>query len=494
MRLDRAVSTAWHVLRNRPSDLLPLYVLGLAIGGLTQAGVLLGAALIGLYLSLTGRLETIRDNFSRLGGPPDPERAPDAFAAWTESLGAALEPAMTLPVGVIGIGTALAVVLVAVLTTAAVTAGRLAGSLGRLRDERGLVAGLAGARRYWRSILALYVLELVAWIGLTLLAVLLAQAGPIGVLVAVLGWLVGAISVRAIFAFAPVAVVVDETGALSGLRYAASYVRHRPIEAAGYYLVAIVAFVGFGVVTAALGRLGVAAGTGLGYALFVLPLLDLVKTTLYGGGRFAIDPPARVERSLVGQVVRGLGRSLRELFGFVKAAPGVHTIATVTLVGGVVAGWFLAAPLAGAVESSIAGRLVGHSAPVAAAEFFGNNWTVALTMAFAGFFAVVPAIVTLAFNGLAIGVVARTEVELAELLAFMAPHGVIELPAIVVAGAVGIFLGTTWVRTWRGSGSRLELADALERAFWVLLGIGILLAIAALIEGFVSPYYWRPFL
>src|SRR6056297_2596374 len=213
MRLDRAVSTAWHVLRNRPSDLLPLYVLGLAISGLTQAGVLLGAALIGLYLSLTGRLATIRDNLSGLGGPPDPERAPDAFAAWSDSLGAALEPAMTLPVGVIAIVTALVVVLAAVLTTTAVTAGRLAGCLGRLRDERGLVAGLAGARRFWPSILALYVLELIAWVGITLLAALLAQAGPIGVLVAVLGWLVAAISIRAVFAFAPVAVVVDETGA-----------------------------------------------------------------------------------------------------------------------------------------------------------------------------------------------------------------------------------------------------------------------------------------
>jgi len=38
------------------------------------------------------------------------------------------------------------------------------------------------------------------------------------------------------------------------------------------------------------------------------------------------------------------------------------------------------------------------------------------------------------------------------------------------------------------------LADTLERAFWVLVGIGMVLAVAALIEGFVSPYYYRPFL
>jgi Integral membrane protein DUF95. len=49
-------------------------------------------------------------------------------------------------------------------------------------------------------------------------------------------------------------------------------------------------------------------------------------------------------------------------------------------------------------------------------------------------------------------------------------------------------------RAFRGRLSRTGFADAIENAFWVLVGIGVLIAVAALIEGFVSPYYWRPFL
>ena len=35
------------------------------------------------------------------------------------------------------------------------------------------------------------------------------------------------------------------------------------------------------------------------------------------------------------------------------------------------------------------------------------------------------------------------------------------------------------------------LADAIERGFRVLDGMGVMLAVAALLEGFVSPYYYR---
>ncbi len=76
----------------------------------------------------------------------------------------------------------------------------------------------------------------------------------------------------------------------------------------------------------------------------------------------------------------------------------------------------------------------------------------------------------------------------------MIPHGVVEIPAIFVASALGVWIGLV---TWRASRGRIDrptFADALERAFWVLVGIGILLAIAAVVEAFVSPYYFRLFL
>ncbi|MFW6000618.1 MAG: stage II sporulation protein M, partial [Halorubrum sp.] len=57
-----------------------------------------------------------------------------------------------------------------------------------------------------------------------------------------------------------------------------------------------------------------------------------------------------------------------------------------------------------------------------------------------------------------------------------------------------VHLGAVSWRTFRGRASRDRLADALETAFWVTVGLGVLFVVAAVIEGFVSPYYWRPFL
>jgi Uncharacterized membrane protein len=107
---------------------------------------------------------------------------------------------------------------------------------------------------------------------------------------------------------------------------------------------------------------------------------------------------------------------------------------------------------------------------------------------------VIPALSSIAFNGLALGATAALEENLVALLAFVAPHGILEIPALFISGALGIHLGIVSWRAFRGRLSREAFADALENAFWVLMGVGVLIAVAACIEGFVSPYYWQPFL
>ncbi|MFC6771347.1 stage II sporulation protein M, partial [Halorubrum pallidum] len=99
----------------------------------------------------------------------------------------------------------------------------------------------------------------------------------------------------------------------------------------------------------------------------------------------------------------------------------------------------------------------------------------------------------IAFNGFALGATAALESNPVALVAFVLPHGIFEIPALFVSGALGIRLGVVSWRTFRGRLSREAFANALENAFWVLVGLGILLAVAGFIEGFISPYYWRPF-
>ncbi|MFC6795032.1 stage II sporulation protein M [Halobaculum halobium] len=115
-----------------------------------------------------------------------------------------------------------------------------------------------------------------------------------------------------------------------------------------------------------------------------------------------------------------------------------------------------------------------------------NNWLVSAGLAYGGIAFGVPAVSGLLFNGVLVGALAGVFDRLA-FLALVAPHGVLELPVIAVAGGLGLHLGGVGWRAVRGRTNPDEVATALERAARVLVGIGILLIVAAAIEAFVTP-------
>ncbi|MFB6293937.1 MAG: stage II sporulation protein M, partial [Halonotius sp.] len=69
----------------------------------------------------------------------------------------------------------------------------------------------------------------------------------------------------------------------------------------------------------------------------------------------------------------------------------------------------------------------------------------------------------------------------------VAPHGVLELPAIFVAGGLGFHIATGAGGLLTGRCSARLLADRLRRAYRVLLGLAVVLVVAALIEAFLTP-------
>ena len=127
--------------------------------------------------------------------------------------------------------------------------------------------------------------------------------------------------------------------------------------------------------------------------------------------------------------------------------------------------------------------------PEASSAIMTNNITVCF-MAFAGgiVFGLGP-IWSMFFNGLLLGVVgvACQQHGLAlSLWSFVAPHGSLELPSIVLAGAAGLRLGRGVVfpglYRWRDS---IALAGA--EATRMVAGVVPLLVIAGSLEGFFSP-------
>jgi uncharacterized membrane protein SpoIIM required for sporulation len=128
-------------------------------------------------------------------------------------------------------------------------------------------------------------------------------------------------------------------------------------------------------------------------------------------------------------------------------------------------------------------------APAASSFIMTNN----LSVAFASFaFGITGGVLTVSimvFNGVMLGVIATAcwlnGMSLA-LWSFVAPHGVLELPAIFIAGGAGLRIAQGML--FPGLHSRMDsLAEAGGEAVRLLLGTVPVLIVAGCIEGFISP-------
>jgi len=129
--------------------------------------------------------------------------------------------------------------------------------------------------------------------------------------------------------------------------------------------------------------------------------------------------------------------------------------------------------------------------PIGAAYIQQNNIRVAL-MAFAfGAFFCIGTVFLMISNGLSIGgvlgVCYATNPQFGfDLVTFMVGHGVIELSCIFIAGGAGMMIGYSIINP--GDLSRGQaLKKAGMEAAKIVIGCAILLFIAGIIEGFISP-------
>ncbi len=127
--------------------------------------------------------------------------------------------------------------------------------------------------------------------------------------------------------------------------------------------------------------------------------------------------------------------------------------------------------------------------PMESSAIMTNNLSVSLTTFALGMTAGLGTVLMLAFNGLLFGVIWAScwrAGMIGQLMSFVAPHGVIELPAIFIAGGAGLLLakGMLFPGTLP---RRASLALEGGRAVKLVLGIVPMLIVAGTIEGFVSP-------
>lgn len=100
---------------------------------------------------------------------------------------------------------------------------------------------------------------------------------------------------------------------------------------------------------------------------------------------------------------------------------------------------------------------------------------------------------TLFYNGVILGLVGIDYIQAGQivfLLGWLMPHGVIEIPAVLIAGQAGFVLAGALL----GRGSRLSLGERLRevgRDVSLLIGgVCVLLIWAGLVESFFSQYHY----
>jgi len=120
--------------------------------------------------------------------------------------------------------------------------------------------------------------------------------------------------------------------------------------------------------------------------------------------------------------------------------------------------------------------------------FFNNSIKTFLMMTLGIFFGIAPAIFLIS-NGYILGVVAYlvgTEDGVSSVLVGIIPHGIVELPVVIIASAYGFWLGSRFILTLRhGESIRYHIKNAMHTYLHILVP---LFFFAAFVEVFVTDF------
>jgi stage II sporulation protein M len=139
-------------------------------------------------------------------------------------------------------------------------------------------------------------------------------------------------------------------------------------------------------------------------------------------------------------------------------------------------------------KDAVIGEIMDDSSFVLAGKLFLNNIQACLFMFLGGATFGVVTLFIIGTNGFVIGSileVVRQEQSLLYVAAAVVPHGIFEIPAFIISGALGFSLARALWREWAGSGDAGSDAAVLGRRF--VANVLPLIAIAAITEAFITP-------
>jgi stage II sporulation protein M len=139
-------------------------------------------------------------------------------------------------------------------------------------------------------------------------------------------------------------------------------------------------------------------------------------------------------------------------------------------------------------EKEVAGQIMGKDSPEIFVRLFFNNLEACLLLFLGGASFGILTIFIMSLNGILIGSImeiVRKDHSVAFVAAAILPHGIFEIPAFILSGALGILLAQSLITEWYQGGDAADDAKRFTQLFAVY--VLPLVAIAAFVEAFITP-------
>jgi stage II sporulation protein M len=140
-------------------------------------------------------------------------------------------------------------------------------------------------------------------------------------------------------------------------------------------------------------------------------------------------------------------------------------------------------------EKEVARGMIGGSASEICVKIFTNNLEACVLLFLGGASFGILTIFIMSLNGIVIGAImqlVQREHSPAFVMAAILPHGVFEIPAFILAGALGIIFSQALVNEYYGTGDAAKVAETLSLRFVRI--VLPLIAVAAIVEAFITPH------
>ncbi len=142
-------------------------------------------------------------------------------------------------------------------------------------------------------------------------------------------------------------------------------------------------------------------------------------------------------------------------------------------------------------EKATNDRLAGYKSTFSAQLMTHNTQVSIFTLAL-GMTWGVGTILMLFYNGVILGAVAADYIQAGQtrfLLGWLMPHGVVEIPAILIAGQAAFVLAGALIGWGKRTSLRTRLREISPDLVTLIFGVGVLLVWAGFIEAFLSQYH-----